>query len=533
MIRLPRKVLCLDWDRRYLRIVVARAGGGTMQLEDAHAHRIPESISLTDTQAFGTFIAQMLRRHHIRSRTVVLHVPRDRAVINRLTLPPTPEDEVAAAVRFQAARELPFPLDEAEIDFVVLRRDEQQRATEVLLAAVRLETLEEIQALCQAAGLTPARIGLRPWSNLIAIQHLPELLDRRVLLIDVGPAQTEIDVIDGRVLAFSRAATVAVPPLGLDAGGEDSSVSSVRVRTELELADEAYAEVVQELLVEITRTLQAYRATEGQATIDQIVIAGGTGIEPALIEAVVERFGLPTTLYDPTTALGVSSDDAVKLRSFPAVLGLAWGISREGLLEIDFLNPKRPVSKHEVLKRRLKIGGIAVGTLAVLAVSLAAADRIRTSMELARVRQENETLYRDAIRLRRIEIVAAEARDWYLESRMMVWADHLLNLTRAAIDPGKQMLATDLQCDGMQGRITLKLVCARPNVAHEFVRRLNALEVDGKRVYQAELGAWQTTDVLDPRFRGRVDVRVDLLELRKFRGETKRRKIERKKLEDI
>ena len=59
-----------------------------------------------------------------------------------------------------------------------------------------------------------------------------------------------------------------------------------------------------ELLVEITRTLQAYRATESAKEVEQIVIAGSTGIESALLEAVDERFNLPAVLFDPTVVLG-------------------------------------------------------------------------------------------------------------------------------------------------------------------------------------------------------------------------------------
>lgn len=187
MTKLPRKVLCLDWDARNLRLVVARPGRGQMLLEDAHAHRIPADVNPESPPALGEFIAQALRRHRWRHTRALLNVPREKAVINRLTLPPTPPDEVAAAVRFQAMKELPFPLDSAVVDFTVLRRDEGGRVTEVLLAAVPLEALEGLRATCRAAGLEPARTGLRPHANLVSVRHLPELAEKRVLFVDVGP----------------------------------------------------------------------------------------------------------------------------------------------------------------------------------------------------------------------------------------------------------------------------------------------------------------------------------------------------------
>ena len=102
MIRLPRNILCVDWDKRSLRMVVARIGGGPMQLEDAHSHRVPNTVDADDPQAMGGFIAQMQRRHRWHHRRVIVDVPRDKVVLNRMTLPPTPVSELAAAVRFQA-----------------------------------------------------------------------------------------------------------------------------------------------------------------------------------------------------------------------------------------------------------------------------------------------------------------------------------------------------------------------------------------------------------------------------------------------
>ena len=152
---------------------MARIGAGEMELEDAHSQRLPANVDAEDAVAMGAFIGQMLARHRIKLNRVIVDVPRDRAVINRLTVPPTPLNELAAAVRFQAMRELPFPIDEAAIDYVVTARNEDNHATEVLLAAVRREPLDRLRETCEAAGLTPARIGLRPYANTISVNHLP------------------------------------------------------------------------------------------------------------------------------------------------------------------------------------------------------------------------------------------------------------------------------------------------------------------------------------------------------------------------
>ncbi len=532
MIRRSRRTLCLDWDKRFLRFVVARVGAGGVSLEDAHSHRIPADVDPENSATMGEFIRQCMARHRIRLSRVVLDVPREKAAINRLRLPPTPANEIAAAVRFQALRELPFALDEAEIDYVTLATDDAGRVTEVLLAAVRNETLSRLRDTVVSAGLTPLRIGLRPYANRMAVTQLPGMHDKRVLMIDVGPTMTEIDVVRGPVLAFSRSAQVSVPAMGGEMDGEDSRVSSKAALAEQELSDSAVAATVDELLVEITRTLQAYRAAEPGVTIEQIVIAGGTGLEHELLAAVDERFGLPATLFDPTLALAVSDREAAKLRAFSAALGLAWGMSHEGRLELDFLHPKRPLPPQFELKRRLRMAGVAASVVLLAGVSWVVADRIQRGRELSSLRRANEALARQVLSKAEIDIRSLEALEWRGEAEMSLWLDHLLELTRAAVDPGKQMLVTGMTCDTAKATVSLKVACTGLDVATRFVDALNAVEQRGQRVYRADYGPWQVGRTVDERFEGSMELRVELVSLAAHRDLRKERQRSYERLRD-
>lgn len=531
MIKVARKVLCLDWDKRSLRIVVARLGGGAdMELEDAHAHSVPNAVDPEDPKAMGAFIAQQLQSHHISLNRAIVDVSRDKAVINRLTVPPTPLNELAAAVRFQAMRELPFPLDEAEIDYVVTETNEEGLAVEVLLAAVRSEVMDRLRQTCEAAGLTPARIGLRPYANMVSVMHLPAMMDRRVLFVDVGPTMTEIDVVCGKVLAFSRAANVNVPFYGGELDMDDSRIAS---RAELiggELSGGAEATAVNELAVEITRTLQAYRATEAGAGVDQIIVAGGTGIEEALVDVADSRFQLPATVFDPTPSLGADARDAVKLRAFASTLGLAWGLSKEGLLELDFLNPKKPIPPGQELRRRLRIGGIAAAVALVLGAAWLITDRVRQNGVLRGLEDENAKLKEEVVANVEIDIKRMEADEWASAARAGVWLDHLLWITQQTVDIGKKMVITDVNFNSQSESITVKLLCSEWEVANEFAQKLNDFRTeDGKRLYRADQGAWAKVKTVDPKFKLKVDCRIDLLELND-RTPIKQRKREYDKL---
>ncbi len=513
MIKLARRVLCLDWDKRALRLVVARhSGKKKMSLEDAHSHRLPNSVDADDPQAMGEFIQQMLRRHRLRFKSVLVDVPRERAVINRLALPPTPDNEVAAAVRFQAMRELPFSVDSAAIDYVVTNRDEEGQAIEVLLAAVTNDTLDRVRATCDAAGLTPARIGLRPYANLVSLQHVMDLSDRQILLVDVGPGATEIDVFHGASLAFARSANVNIPLPDADSvTRDDSSIISLADVADLEAADTAIDGAVEELLVEVTRTLQAYRATEHDAHVDRVIVAGGTGIESQFAEDLERRLGYPVLLYDPTDALSVDEGEAAKLRSFSAALGLAWGLSREGMLALDFLNPKKPISARETMQRRVR-AGVAAAVI-VLGVVGGALGKWYwdLSTQYEKLRTTNANL-REKLEDRQYILQQKErAEEWEVGA---IWPEELLAISQAAVAPGKRMLVQAIDMEsGRRHRIALRnLHAADFDTAMEFIDTLRSLEHDGEPVYEVGFKTWQ--EISDgQKFKGKIDVEITPVEL--------------------
>ncbi|NIQ98756.1 MAG: hypothetical protein GTN78_00925, partial [Gemmatimonadales bacterium] len=58
--------------------------------------------------------------------------------------------------------------------------------------------------------------------------------------------------------------------------------------------------VVADLMVEVTRSIEAYRGGDPGAEMDCAVVAGATGIEETLAEAIHRRFGINCETYNPS-----------------------------------------------------------------------------------------------------------------------------------------------------------------------------------------------------------------------------------------
>jgi len=447
-----KKLLSLDWDSRWVRIVQAVSQRGHVRGVQTACVPMPEDLNRSDPAAMGQFVRVTLGEHKLNARRLLIDVPRDQAILNTLTLPGGREAELPAAVHFQIVKELPFSLDQAVVDFAVSGSDAEANTVEVLVAAVRNDVMAYYQQMAEHAGLELERVGLRPYANLVSVAEVQaDIRSGRTVLVDVGPSLTEIDVIrDGR-LVFSRAASVIVPAVRQPpASGGDAGEAGTAA----------------DLLLEVTRSLEAYRVTDPGARIDRIIVAGATGVEEHLAEALGRRFSVGAVLYDPGEPF-TGQGEAHALRGFSAAIGLIIGHGQAGKLDFDFLKPKKPIDLSAARTRKVRMA--ALGAAAVLAAVAVGANRY-----LGQKRAELEKLQKQVAQ---VEQEVAEFEDFkkQVEAALtwqrgeVIWLEHFKRLAELFPD-SKQAYATKLAMFS-SGRITVDLQMARSDVSTELARR--------------------------------------------------------------
>ncbi len=352
-----KKLLAIDWDSRDVRVVMFRPKADGIDLLKAVSIPIQAGVTASEPEAFGAFLRAALAQANMNVKHALLTIPRDRVVLNNLRLPPTPPDELPSMVQLQIGKELPFPADQATIDFALLGAPTDGKAgMDVLVAAVRNDYLEPYRTIAYEAGLSVDSIGLRPHGNVVAVTS-GEAAPGTMLLVEVGPSLTEIDFVRDGVPAYSRAASAGVGPSPGAANGEridDSRIFSFPIQDRE--PDETTTKAVGYVLREVVHTYEAYRATDPTVKINRIVVAGATGIETELAQALGGRFALRAELYSPEKALNLTAQRARELRGFSAVLGLAMSHAKRGLTHFDFQHPKKTVTKSQ---RQLKKAPIA------------------------------------------------------------------------------------------------------------------------------------------------------------------------------
>ena len=500
-----RMILAVDWDVRQVRLVHAGVRRGAVRIDRLLSVGVPAGVDVSDPPSLGKLIREVLGQEKIGTKRVILDVPRDQALLTTLRLPVASPDEMPALVEFQIAKEIPFPLADAVVDFAMLGGDEGEGQIDVLVGTVRREVVTYYQQTCAAAGLTLERLGLRPYANKVAVNELFRAARHGcAVLVDVGPRLTEIDVISAGKLAFSRAASVSIPRPGAPGPEEVVADSAVSAADDEEAASiiqfpSASAEggagsgterVVEALLVEVTRSIEAYRATAPGVEIDMMVVAGSVGAEDKLAEALRHRFGAPVELYNPAPQFGWPEERGQEARGFAAALGLVSGHAAEGGLHFDFLHPKRAVTAVERRLKKAPAVGVAAAVLVAVSVAFYLLAIAPKKTELTETRRAVTEIKKSLTELRKIEdLVIATAASF--EADQIIWLDELNRLCRLMPDT-EEMVLTRLDMYHKGARIVIPSEVVNRKVAINAVERIDDFRPEGRdrQYFNAEAGAF-------------------------------------------
>lgn len=511
------KIVALDWDARSLRVVHATLGKRGATIDRLLSAEIPSGVQLSDPAQMGAHIRRVLDTEQIKTRVALVDISRDQAILKTISLPSATVEDLPGMVEIQIARELPFPAPEAAIDFVASFGTESESASsDVLVAAARREVLSHYEAIFQHAGLKLERVGLRPYANQVAVAELlKHAVPEHVLFIDLGPSLTEIDVLRHGVLTFSRAASVVIPKGGAttkQTGGLRLTIpsdESIEVGEFGQSSGGPPDSVIQTLVVEVMRSIEAYRANDTGASIDHVVIGGDMGIEESLAEALHRKLGVTTQLYNPATTFGWEPDEGTAAAAFASALGLVLSHASGGTQHIDFLHPKRTESQT---KRRLRMAPIAAA-IAILFVSAGGIVIAQVTKperdELARIEQEITDLEKNRDDNKKFQELMTQIREF--DSKQLVWVDVLYDVF-SVMPTNKEWLITSMEMNQKERRLVLKTKSTERETPLTVAKALEAFRRDGKERQRFEARAGQQSEKQGEKYPFHQDLRITVLE---------------------
>ncbi|WP_420595649.1 type IV pilus assembly protein PilM [Deinococcus sp.] len=366
--------------------VVALKPGSPPVLQ--HAVMCPTPIGsmrdgmVVEPQAVATELKRLLAQHRITTKYAVTAVPNQQAVTRNIMVPKMEAKELQEAIKWEAERYIPYPIDEVSLDFDVLDDlsqipDESQM--EVVIAAAPTEAIARQVEVLRLAGLETTIIDLKSFSTLRALRGnlLGEHLTKSTLtgtnyteggevalVMEIGASSSVISLVRGDRVLMARNINVAADDFttalqkafDLDfASAEEVKVGYATATTPTEdeedllnfdMSREQYSparvfEVVRpvlgELITEVRRSMEFYRVQSGDIVIDRTFLAGGGAKLRGLASAISDALGFRVEVASPwlTVQTDQASVDTGYLQTnapeFTVPLGLALrGVNSRG-----------------------------------------------------------------------------------------------------------------------------------------------------------------------------------------------------------
>jgi type IV pilus assembly protein PilM len=259
------------------------------------------------------------------------------------------EGQLANAVRFRAHEALAIPIDQAVLDYHVIRETVDENGSisrRVLLAAAYREPIDQYIQAFREAGLELEGIDVEAFALLRAVAPERASVDgdepSAVVALSLGHDRSTLAISDGKICDFVRvlpwggakleaviARDLALAPdeaaelkraVSLAADADPDPFDDPR----LVLAREAVSREVHSLARELVASLQFYQGQPESLAIAEILVTGGTTQLPGLAEELERLVRARVRVADPLAHVEVAK--TVSSRDDLASLAVAIGL---------------------------------------------------------------------------------------------------------------------------------------------------------------------------------------------------------------
>ena len=343
--------LGLDIGSSSVKLVHLREGKrGHQLLAWGEAPLPPEAVvdnQLMNSSAIVEAIRELVAQQKVKIKDVAIGVRGHSVIIKRISMPFMTQEDLDESIQWEAEQYIPFDVKDVNIDTQILTpKADAAGQMDVLLVAAKKDMINDFTSVCAEAGLTVTVVDVDAFAAQNAFEaSYPQTPNQPVVLINVGAAVTNINIIHNGMATFTRDITVggnafteeiqkqlnisAEEDEALKVGGQGESDAVVPQEVERVIQG-----VADQMGGEIQRSLDFHAATAPDIHVTRVYLSGGTARIPALFKVIEQRAGVPVEVMNPFKNIEVDHrrfDPAVIMNAAPAAaVAIGLGLRRPG-----------------------------------------------------------------------------------------------------------------------------------------------------------------------------------------------------------
>jgi type IV pilus assembly protein PilM len=344
--RKPKALVGLDIGSSAVKAVELKASGKGYKVTAFGTEPVPpDSIAdgaIIDASAVADSIRRLFESRNIKTREVAASLSGNAVIVKKISVPVMADAELAEAIQWEAEQYIPFDIQDVNLDYQILDRGDPaagRTTMDVLLVAAKKEKIADYTGVIAQAGRTAVVVDV----DAFALQNAYEANygsdpHAVVVLLNAGASATNINILHGVQSVFTRdisiggnAYTEALQrELNLTYETADALKRGQAVEgPTFEDARPVLRAVTENVMLEIQKTFDFFKATAASDKIDRIVLSGGASRAEAFSDLLTDRFELPVEAFDPFKSvmfdpkkLGVASSEAAPTAAVAVGLAL-------------------------------------------------------------------------------------------------------------------------------------------------------------------------------------------------------------------
>lgn len=313
-------VCALDLGTDWMKFVRLAPEGRRIRL--ASTGRMVRPLEGKDqAEAVSGALRMLWNRFGLRDRVVVSSMSGHDVIIKRVSLQPSAEKGLDAAIRKEARQYIPFDVNDVYLDYQVVGQGGAEDALDVLLVASKKKVVHELEQRLERAGLSLSVVDVDAFAlNNCFEFNYPELLEEPVYLLDIGAQQSIFSVywqghpfflrevpFGGRNLTQDLARSLNIgraeaEKLKIAGPSRESAVDDGAARRQIRAT-------VMNWVEELRRLIGFYQSLVPDARLaDRLFLSGGGGLVAGLKDVLAEELGLNVACLDPWRKLMIDAN---------------------------------------------------------------------------------------------------------------------------------------------------------------------------------------------------------------------------------
>jgi type IV pilus assembly protein PilM len=319
--RRAKSLVGLDIGSSAVKAVELKPAGKAYKVTAFGSEPIPPDSIVDGAIIDGAAVADAIRRlfdsRAIKTKEVAASLSGNAVIVKKITLPVMTEAELAESIYWEAEQYIPFDIQDVNLDYQILDAGDGpggKGTMDVLLVAAKKEKIADYTGVIAQAGRTAVVVDV----DAFALQNAYEVnygIDAGavIVLLNAGASATNINILQGDQSVFTRDISIG--------GNAYTEALQKELNLPFEQADQlkrgqptdgvtfedarpVLRAVSENVMLEIQKTFDFFKATAASDRIDRLVVSGGASRAESFTEMLTERFEAPVEAFDPFKRVG-------------------------------------------------------------------------------------------------------------------------------------------------------------------------------------------------------------------------------------